>query len=267
MRILAIGDPHGDLKKIKEIPVKDVDLILLTGDLGSSSLMRKIAFEDIERKKNGWSDKKRSRKDLKLAFMEAYNSTLAVINYLRKIDPVYTIFGNVESSNKETKKLSEEIGFRLPLLYNRLISLKNVNVLNNRVANFSGLRVGGLNYFYDVSWVKEFHPEDYPSCMYLAKKSTKKAKRILDWFEKLEVLVCHQPPFRILDRVTSKFAPPDWIGKHAGSKILLDYIKKKAPKYVFCGHIHEGKGMKKIGKTKIYNLGSCGWKIISINQI
>jgi len=51
MRICAIGDPHGSLDKVKEAPLSDVDLILLTGDLGSANLMRKMAFDNIERKK------------------------------------------------------------------------------------------------------------------------------------------------------------------------------------------------------------------------
>ena len=49
MKILAIGDPHGNLDRVKEIPIKGVDLILLTGDLGSANLMRKMAFENIDR--------------------------------------------------------------------------------------------------------------------------------------------------------------------------------------------------------------------------
>ena len=36
MKILAIGDPHGNLEKIKRIPVKNIDLILLTGDIGKA---------------------------------------------------------------------------------------------------------------------------------------------------------------------------------------------------------------------------------------
>ena len=69
----------------------------------------------------------------------------------------------------------------------------------------------------------------------------------------------------IFDKVSPKYNPPkDWIGKHAGSKVILDYIKKYQPKYVFCGHIHEGEGKAKIGKTEVYNLGVAGHKIINL---
>ena len=66
MKILVIGDPHGSFKEVKEKP----DLILLTGDLGSANLARKIAFEKIERRRQGLPKKEYSsmqgRKRLKV---------------------------------------------------------------------------------------------------------------------------------------------------------------------------------------------------------
>jgi len=53
MKVLAIGDSHGSLEKVKSIPIKNIDLILLTGDLGSANLMRNMAFENVERQKKG----------------------------------------------------------------------------------------------------------------------------------------------------------------------------------------------------------------------
>ncbi|MBS3100305.1 metallophosphoesterase [Candidatus Pacearchaeota archaeon] len=264
MRILVIGDPHGNLNKIKKIPVKKADLILLTGDLGSSNLMRKMAFEDIERKKRGLQEKEYSSNTKKRAFMEAYDSTMQIINYLKKFAPVFTIFGNVESSNYETKKYSKEIKTKLPYLYNNLNSTKNVRIINNKIANFNNAKIGGLEYFIDTIWIKEFKPAEFKKKMSEAKKQTDKAKRILKNFGFLDILICHQPPYRVLDKVKSNFAPNQWKGKHAGSKTILQYIKSKSPRYVFCGHIHEGKGRKKIGKTEVYNLGFCGYKLINL---
>lgn len=53
MKILAIGDPHGNLSKIKKIPIKNSDLILLTGDLGKADFARQRFFKNIKRKKQG----------------------------------------------------------------------------------------------------------------------------------------------------------------------------------------------------------------------
>ena len=265
MKICVIGDPHGDLDEIKKIPLSGVNLILLTGDLGSADLMTKLYFENIEREKKGLAEKEYSASCEKRAFMEAYNSTMNIVKYLSKFAPVCTIFGNVESSNYGTRRLSRRIGVTLPCLSNDLNAISNVRVINNRVAVFGEIRVGGLEYFVDTNWVREFRPTDFRDCMANAKKETLKAKRVLRWFGSLDILVCHQPPYGVLDKVSAKFAPKQWQGKQAGSKAILDYVVRKQPRYVFCGHIHEGKGMEKVGDTEVYNLGNVGYKIVDVS--
>ncbi len=42
----------------------------------------------------------------------------------------------------------------------------------------------------------------------------------------------------------------DWIGdKSVGSKAIRKWIEEKKPKLVFCAHIHEHKGVAKLGET------------------
>jgi Icc-related predicted phosphoesterase len=223
-----------------------------------------MAFENIGRKKQGLSEIEYPPREEKKAFMEAYDSTINLIKYLSKFAPVYTIFGNVESSNHETRKKSKEIGLPLPFLYDSLNALHGVRVVNNVLTNFEGVRIGGLKYFIDTGWVREFRPSDFRDKMALAKKQTDKARKVLQGFNDLDILVCHQPPYGYLDKVTSKFAPKSYQGKHAGSPTILKYIQSRQPKYVFCGHIHEGEGMKRIGKTEVYNLGVANYKIVEI---
>ena len=128
MRIVTIGDPHGDLKRVRKIPLRDIDLILLTGDLGSANLMRKMAFRDIERRNKGLPEIEYTSKQEKRAFMEAYDSTINIVKHLSKFAPVFIIYGNVESSNSETKKASKEIGLKLPYLTAKLNSMKNMDL-------------------------------------------------------------------------------------------------------------------------------------------
>jgi len=194
MKIIAIGDPHGSLLKIKKISLKDIDLILLTGDLGRANLMRKMTFENVNRQKQGLKEKEYSPQQNKRAFMEAYTSSLKVVRYLAKFAPVYTIYGNVESSNYETRKTSKQIGLLLPFLTNNLNAISNVKVINNRIANFNGIRIGGLEYFVDTNWVRDFKPEDYKRKLQSAKKATDKAKKVLRYLNRLDILLHHQPP-------------------------------------------------------------------------
>lgn len=264
MKICAIGDPHGSLEKIKKIPLEGLDLVILTGDLGSANLMREMAFENIERKKQGLPEIKHNPREEKKAFMEAYTSSMQIVRYLSKHLPVYIIYGNVESSNAETKKKIKKIKLPLPFLTDDLNELNNVRVINNKLVNFNGVSIGGLEYFIDTCWVREFKPTDYEKSLKKAKKKTNKAKNVLRRFKEVDILVCHQPPYGVLDKVTNPHAPKHWIGNNAGSKVVLDYIKRFQPKYVFCGHIHEGEGHKKIGKSEVYNLGIAGHKIVEL---
>ena len=264
MKILAIGDPHGDLKSIKKISLKGVDLILLTGDLGSASLMRNQAFENIERRKKGLPEKIYSSRDKKRAFMEAYTTSVNVVRYLSKYAPVFTIYGNVESTNAETREYSKSIGLPLPFLTKTLEKIRNVKIINDKKIKFDGVNIGGLSYFVDDVWVKSFKPSEFKKSLSRANKQTSKAKKVLKRFGEVDILVCHQPPLGFLDKVTAPFAPKHWKGKNAGSKVILDYIKRKHPKFVFCGHIHEGQGSAKIGKTLVCNLGVAGYRVITI---
>lgn len=249
VRVLAIGDPHGDLSKVKQMDFEGVDLILLTGDIGKSDLMRKIAF----------GEKKETPANKQKAVLQAHKSAIRLVGYLRKKASVWLIFGNVELSNRRVREISSEIGRDLPFLYNELASMPNVRILNNRIGNFKGVRIAGLRFFAERGWVERFIGTD-EKLMRKANADERKAASALEWFSKypIDVLLCHQPPLGILDVVDNENVPDGWNGKHAGSPLIKDYIMRSSPGYVVCGHIHEGAGTKKINKTIVHNLGECG---------
>ncbi|MGC9310079.1 MAG: metallophosphoesterase family protein [Candidatus Nanoarchaeia archaeon] len=259
VKILAIGDPHG---KLPNIP-RDVDLILLTGDIGKSDIWRRIAFKNIERESKGLEPIEDKEK-IKKGYYEVYNSSIKILKKLSKIAPIYLVFGNIEKNNAQTKEISKEVGKKLPSLMDFIKKNKNIHLLNNVKRNFRGIRLAGIPFYGDIGWLKKFEkPEKDEEKKY--RKSTEKEKRVLKWFGgHLDILICHQPPYSILDKVNFPQAPKNWQGKHAGSKVILNYIKKHQPKYVLCGHIHEGKGKKRIGKTIVYNLGVAGKQILDL---
>lgn len=267
MKILAVGDPHGDMKKLGKIPKKDIDLVLCTGDVGKADLARERFFENVKRKKEGLPELEYDGKFNKKVWMQIYDSSLDVWKYLSKIAPTYSILGNVGMSmiyDSNVKKEEKKYKMKLPSLRQGMNKIDDFYFVRNVVRNIDGLRIGFLEYFNDVCWDKEFGTKDKKK-MSRARKETDKAKKILKNFGGLDILVCHQPPYGYLDNVSGKYgAPKNYIGKHAGSKVILDYVKKYQPKYVFCGHIHEGEGKTNVGKSEIYNLGVAGHKIISL---
>lgn len=67
------------------------------------------------------------------------------------------------------------------------------------------------------------------------------------------ILISHNPPKgTTVDAVNAEL--------HAGSAMFTDYITKNQPLAVICGHIHEGAGIEKMGRTVVINPGSLGEK-------
>lgn len=62
------------------------------------------------------------------------------------------------------------------------------------------------------------------------------------------VLVSHQPPFNTTTDLANT-------GKHVGSKAVRSAIVRLQPLVCFTGHIHEGRGVDRIGDTRIVNPG------------
>lgn len=62
------------------------------------------------------------------------------------------------------------------------------------------------------------------------------------------VFLLHNPPYNTKTDLSSS-------GKHAGSRILRDFVERLKPQIVFHGHIHEARGIDKIGETYVVNPG------------
>jgi len=62
------------------------------------------------------------------------------------------------------------------------------------------------------------------------------------------ILVSHTPPKNT--KLDAAFS-----GEHVGSSSVRQFIEDKQPSIVFCGHIHEARGIDRIGSTVIVNPG------------
>ena len=62
------------------------------------------------------------------------------------------------------------------------------------------------------------------------------------------VVVSHTPPRgTAVDRT--------WLMQHVGSTALREFLESRQPDLVVCGHIHEGRGVERLGRTTIVNCG------------
>ena len=61
-------------------------------------------------------------------------------------------------------------------------------------------------------------------------------------------VLAHVPPHGLkVDRVF-------W-GRHVGSKALRTFVHQRKPALVLCGHVHEGRGIERVGPTTVVNCG------------
>lgn len=73
-----------------------------------------------------------------------------------------------------------------------------------------------------------------------------------------DILITHGPPYGILD-LTDR-------GDHAGCVDLLKKVEQIKPNYHIFGHIHEGYGVKKIGKTTFINASVLDGDYMMVND-
>jgi Icc-related predicted phosphoesterase len=61
-------------------------------------------------------------------------------------------------------------------------------------------------------------------------------------------VLAHVPPRGLrVDRV--------FFGRHVGSRALSAFVERREPALVVCGHIHEGRGIERVGRTTVVNCG------------
>ena len=167
------------------------------------------------------------------------------------------------TNNKDPKKIASQLGaLNLPILTlkgNMYNGRKYKKIFTNAIKKYPNIhykttgKISILNQdfiLFDVIYEK--HNARSKLALSLFGSNEKRIKKLNELFKKNSnsILITHNPPYGYVDKVYS--------GKHVGSIVLLNAIKKYKPKYVFCGHIHEAKGKAKIGKTQVYNLGSKG---------
>lgn len=134
--------------------------------------------------------------------------------------PVFFVPGNLDPSDLTNAKVEGAIC---------------IHAACQNIGNYNFVGLGAMHRAFEV-------PED-KIMQWLQNGSSKctQAKRT--------VIVSHVPPRDTKVDVA-------FIGGHAGSRNFSRYIIDTKPVAVFCGHIHEGRGIDHIGDTVIVNPGS-----------
>jgi hypothetical protein len=145
----------------------------------------------------------------------------------QRADRVYVIPGNHESE-RQISDLSSRFG---------------LHDFHGGHIEIAGFHVIGLGYSNPT-------PFDTPG-----EYSEEELEQRLHAFDGLKpmIAICHAPPYQtMLDRITNL--------RHSGSKSMRAFLQREAPRYFFCGHIHEAAGAaEKLGETSAMNVGKKGY--------
>jgi hypothetical protein len=158
--------------------------------------------------------------------------------------PVLTLRGSMYFSSRNSKKI----------FYDEIQKYKNVHSKNTGI-----IKIKSQSFIlFDFLFEKESARSITPKIKLIMKSNANRKRKLNNLLRENpnSVLITHNPPYGYLDKITS--------GKHVGSKIIYEAIKKHQPLLVLCGHIHEAEGETRIGKTKVYNLGDNNYKILEI---
>ncbi|HID75511.1 MAG TPA: YfcE family phosphodiesterase [Planctomycetaceae bacterium] len=76
-------------------------------------------------------------------------------------------------------------------------------------------------------------------------------------------------PHVVLSHCPPRDGPVDrtWLGKHVGSTALREFIQRHQPDLVVCGHIHEARGMTRMGTTLVVNCGIAGRRFYAVVRV
>ncbi len=260
MKILAIGDFHGEFPKSlhKVVRKEKIDVVISNGDYFPFHY-RDLWFKHCYTKPvNLWDViGKRKYQQLVLKDLRLGQRSLRGLNSLPV--PVFTVVGNVDYSHfndqydldkyfgKEKKpkvwKWNEQ-DFFTPII-KKYFNIKRIDYRTVMFRDFILIgAMGGSNPGMPTS------------------KAFRKHRKLLDKLfkenkNKKIIFVSHNVPYNTkLDLITSRKAHKKVHGKHFGSKLIRRTVSKWQPKIHIGGHIHEGRGTQKIGRTLCINPGS-----------
>jgi len=280
MKILVVGDLHGIKPKIH---FKDFDCIVQVGDVCDDSKIAPLY------KKYFWILKESpdfvfgadeffisevGERNLKQYEKESLKKGREILRYLNSFGkPVFIVGGNWDQSYGPSKinYLNEsDYNYRKAFydwyLGDKLNSkltkdLRNIKDCMYRNHVFNQLNFIGYGLSSGPELLKKLKKLD------LSKKQFKKLKKsinkilnkLLSAYKKRNkkfptIFITHNIPYKTkLDIVKDKKSYA--YRKHLGSSIAREFCQKYQPLICIGGHVHEGKGKDKIGKTIVINPG------------
>ena len=244
LRILTIADAHGRKPVLAKKLIKkyNPDILICTGDIPLSDVMRKITFKHWDELSSGKTyEEIIGKKKLILLEKKTIHSMYGVLDYLDSLGkPLYMIYGNHDFNRRRIKDLS----FKAKSIEEYTKKCKNIKLMIS-----SRIKIGDVNLI-AISGYRRIRD------MFISNKEfLRKVQRLYSGIKrKNTILLYHDVPYNTkFDLVRNKESPMN--REHVGDPIVNKIIKKYKPLLYICGHMHENPGVIKMGRTICLNTG------------
>ncbi|MCK5321154.1 metallophosphoesterase [Candidatus Pacearchaeota archaeon] len=277
MKILVIGDLHGRKPRIH---FKDFDCIIQVGDICSDKEIApyyKKLFRELKKNPEISLNIEKmiiqdvGKKEFKQMEKRSLEGGRKILEFLNSFDkPVFIVPGNWDESYGKTKiKNMDGRGYsRMKAFYDmwggsemnkKLVrGLKNIRDCQFRLHRFCEVNIlgYGLSSCPEKVSRKNFNEKDY---LKLKRAYEKLIGRLKDVYGKRDkkfptIFLTHNIPYSTKLDVGKQKGSYAY-KKHLGSTIAKDFCVKSKPLLCIGGHMHEGRGKDKIGKTVVINPG------------
>ena len=271
MRIIAVGDienPDG-LRRLSELDLEEYSCLALTGDMAGLP----IGWELGRARGMGDTSFIPPGKEPK----EFYNQFLSpCVDKLRRVDSylndiknrirILAVYGNTDFKSIVKR-----------------VNPKSLTILHNRLMRVSDAYLVGYNghpmYPWEIQNPEEVDIFGHTYAETASELNSFKEGGIFDALTKLThnlpndkvITVTHTPPYQILDQVKTELMP--WAIKSYGNRAkdgnigsvgLRKFILSYQPLLSIFGHVHEARGIEKIGETSCINTGRFSDEYVNI---
>jgi Icc-related predicted phosphoesterase len=254
LSFLAFGDLEAKIASADKLLKKDLsshNFALFTGDIPDPSIFRKLSKKMVENGLGDLGDRPNIARETEPeeALRQVEKEFWAIKELFQKIQKA-TRFIGVWGNADNTKVLR-----RVPIS-------KHIEIVHNKIIQVDEFYLIG----YNGRPIYIFEKENAEQWAFQEEKAYNDLEKL---FEKLKgekvIFVTHVPPYKILDQVVKeyrKYGVGTYGDKakdgHIGSSAFKEIDEKFKPTLHVFGHVHECKGVQKVGNTAYINTGSFG---------
>ena len=268
MKLLVVGDFQGvfstSLKK--KITREEFDVIIAVGDYAGLAAWRPLIMHNLREAKKGkpYTSAKEffGVSKLKALLQREERNTKMIWKTLASFGkPVLYVFGNGDDDWYRYPfaplwKQSKRKEIFLQTLKKRH-EMFDITYGNEFFEDFLFTGFGGymdIEAYFDRKAFKDDTNERYRKRVLRHRKAEKKFLSLLRVKNRKRIFVFHYPPLGVFDIIRDKKDNP-MNGKSTGIRFFSEAIRKHRPVAVFCGHMHEYQGIKKLHGVPVINPG------------